>query len=540
MRMFERLVHRRTGVAAALAVAMVLAAGCGSTSKPAGVSSAGGPANATFTYGAFTPVMVGWDPATDYSNEIIAMNNMYETLTRYNSQTGKVGPLLATKWSSADGGKRWTFTIRSGVKFHTGRAMTAADVKASIERTIKLNGGASYIWGAVKSIAAPDAHTVVFSLKYPAPLDLISSAGYAAFIYDTHAAPASGLAKWFAQGHDAGTGPYTVDQWNKGQEIELRLKSFPGYWGGWHGTHYKNVVFRVVPEASTSAQLLRAGQLSWVEQMTPQLWDSMKGVSGISTSTANSYQNLFGMLNTSFGPLRDTRVRQALAWATDYNGIVSALKGSFQPSTGIIPKGLWGYDPSLPVYKTNVAKAKQLLAQAGYGPGKKAMSLTLTYTQGDQLEQTVATLLKSEYAPLNINLKVESLAWPTQWAKGKSKTPSARQDILLFYWWPDYADPYSWFINLFKSANPPYFNLAYYDNPTVDSQIDQVESMSATDRPGAIALYQTIEKELLHDSPSLFLGTQVYQRAYQSSIGGLVDNPAYPSVVFVYNLTPHA
>ena len=63
---------------------------------------------------------------------------------------------------------------------------------------------------------------------------------------------------------------------------------------------------------------------------------------------------------------------------------------------------------------------------------------------------------------------------------------------------------------------------------------------AATDRPGAIALYQTIEKELLHDSPALFLGTQVYQRAYQSSIGGLVDNPAYPSVVFVYNLTPHA
>ena len=120
MRMFERLVHRRTGVAAALAVATVLAAGCGSTSKPAGVSSAGGPANATFTYGAFTPVMVGWDPATDYSNEIIAMNNMYETLTRYNSQTGKVGPLLATKWSSADGGKRWTFTIRSGKRSRKG------------------------------------------------------------------------------------------------------------------------------------------------------------------------------------------------------------------------------------------------------------------------------------------------------------------------------------------------------------------------------------------------------------------------------------
>ena len=80
--------------------------------------------NATFTYGTFTAVMVGWDPATDYSNEIIAMNNMYETLTRYDAKTEKVEPLLATKWSSADGGKTWTFTIRYGVKFHTGRPLT--------------------------------------------------------------------------------------------------------------------------------------------------------------------------------------------------------------------------------------------------------------------------------------------------------------------------------------------------------------------------------------------------------------------------------
>ena len=269
---------QRRGLAAAVLVLVLALVGsaCGSTSKPAGAGSGGSAANATFTYGAFTPVMVGWDPATDYSNEIIAMNNMYETLTRYDSQTGQVQPLLATSWTKSADAKTWTFTIRQGVKFHDGRAMTAADVKASIDRTIKLNGGASYIWGAVKSIDAPNATTVVFHLKYPAPIDLISSAGYAAFIYDTKASGSTPLAKWFAQGHDAGTGPYTVAQYSKGQEIELRLKSFPGYWGGWSGAHYKNVVFRVVPTASTTAQLVRDGQITWAEQMTPQLWDSLK------------------------------------------------------------------------------------------------------------------------------------------------------------------------------------------------------------------------------------------------------------------------
>jgi peptide/nickel transport system substrate-binding protein len=528
---------QRRGLAAAVLVLVLALVGsaCGSTSKPAGASSGGTAASATFTYGAFTPVMVGWDPATDYSNEIIAMNNMYETLTRYDSQTGQVQPLLATSWKKSSDAKTWTFTIRTGVKFHTGRAMTAADVKASIDRTVKLNGGASYIWGAVKSIDAPNATTVVFHLKYSAPIDLISSAGYAAFVYDTKAAGSTPLAKWFAEGHDAGTGPYTVAQYSKGQEIELRLRSFPGYWGGWSGAHYKNVVFRVVPTPSTTAQLVRDGQVTWAEQMTPQLWQSLKSDPNITTTTASSYQNLFGMLNTSYGPLANEKIRQALAYATDYKGLIAAM-GAFTPSIGIIPEGLWGYNADLPAYQTDVAKAKQLLQSAGYGPGGKPITLNLTYTQGDQYEQEAAALMKSEYAPLNIKLNVASLAWPTQWSKAKSTNPASRQDILLFYWWPDYPDPYSWFINLFHSANPPYFNLAYYDNPTVDKQIDQVEPLSATNRSKAISLYSTIETTLLQQSPALYLGTQTYQRAYQKSVGGYVDNPAYPNVVFVYSL----
>ena len=532
--------HRRRWsltVTVIVAVMALAASACGSSNKPAGASSGGNPVNATFTYGAFTPVMVGWDPSTDYSNEIIAMNNMYETLTRYDSQTGQVKPLLATSWKKSADAKTWTFTIRQGVKFHDGKPMTAADVKASIDRTIAVNQGAAYIWGAVKSVAAPNATTVVFHLKYPAPIDLISSAGYAAFIYDTKASGSTPIAKWFAQGHDAGTGPYTVAQYSKGQEIELRLKSFPGYWGGWSGAHYKNVVFRVVSTPSTTAQLVRDGQITWAEQMTPQLWNSLKSDPNIVTTTASSYQNLFGMLNTSHGPLANVKVRQALAYATDYKGLVAAM-GAFTPSIGIIPKGLWGYNPNLPAYQTNMAKARQLLQAAGYGPGGKPMTLNLTYTQGDQYEQTAASLLKSEYAPLNIKLNVASLAWPTQWSKAKSTNPASRQDILLFYWWPDYPDPYSWFINLFHSANPPYFNLAYYDNPTVDKQIDRVEPLSATNRPEAINLYSQIQTTLLKDSPALFLGTQTYERAMQKSVGGYVDNPAYPSVVFVYSLKP--
>src|SRR4029077_15060462 len=109
---------------------------------------------------------------------------MYETLTRYNSATDTVGQMLATSWSSADGGKTWTFQLRHGVTFHTGRPMTAQAAKGSILRTIKLNGGASYVCASVKTIDTPDQYTLVFHLSYAAPLDLQASADYSAYIYD--------------------------------------------------------------------------------------------------------------------------------------------------------------------------------------------------------------------------------------------------------------------------------------------------------------------------------------------------------------------
>lgn len=107
-----------------------------------------------FTYDTTAPVMAdGWDPATEYSDGIIAMINMYETLTRYDTATHSVKPLLATSWSDTDQGKTWTFHLRRGVHFHTGRLMTAQAAKASILRTMKLGGGAAYVWDAVRSVS---------------------------------------------------------------------------------------------------------------------------------------------------------------------------------------------------------------------------------------------------------------------------------------------------------------------------------------------------------------------------------------------------
>src|SRR5262245_18673510 len=522
---------RRFALAAA-ALALLLAI----TAFTVGASSAA--SGQTFSYVSVSQIMVGWDPATSYSNEIIAMSNMYETLTRYDPRTKKAVPLLAQSFRSNKAGTVWTFTLRKGITFHTGRPLTAQAAKAAIDRTRKLHQGAAYIWDAVKRIDASGPYTLVFRLKYPSPLDLNASADYAAYIYDTKAAGGGDLAKWFAQGHDAGTGPYTVQSWQRGQEVELRQAAYARYWRGWHGADSTTVEYWVVPSVTTSAQLVRAQKVTFVSRLNPQLWASFNSDSSIRTTATPSWQNLLAMLNTQSGPLADPKVRQAISYAVDYNGIVAALKGSAHRQIGIVPPGLWGHFANLPSPNYNPAKARSMLKAAGFGPGGDRINLLLTYVQGDSDEQLVSTLIKSELASLNVNVDVRPMQWPVQWAKGKSSNKAQRQDIFLFYWWPDYADPYSWFVNLFHTEKQPYFNLAYYSNRKLDTMMATAERLAASHRAQAVRLYGQMQAMLVRDAPVVPLYVQQYQRTLLSSVRGYVDNPAYPNVTFAYNLHP--
>jgi peptide/nickel transport system substrate-binding protein len=525
-------------LASGSALALLLAA-CGGSSNSASPQPTS-TASQVFTYDTTATVMDdGWDPATEYSDGIIAMPNMYETLTRYNSVTHKTDPLLATSWSKSADGLTWTFHLRHGVHFHTGRLMTAQAAKAALQRTIKLGGGAAYVFTPVKSMSTPGQYTLVFHLSYPAPMDVATSAAYSAYIYDTQAAGSaasgSALTKWLNTPHDAGTGPYTVQTWNKGQEFEVILKAYPGYWGGWSGPHYKKVVFRVVEQDSTSAQLLRSGQVTFVEQVSPSVWQSFKGDPGIRTVSAPSWQNLLAQINSS---TLNLKLRQAISYGINYPGIIAALHGAAVPSSGLIPDGLFGHSTNLPNYTYDPAKATQMLKQAGYGPGGKKLDLSLTYLQGDSNEQVVATLLKSSLAKLNINLSTQSLAWPTQWAKAKSSNEANRQSIFLEYWWPDMPDPSTWFSNLLLTEHPPYYNLSYYSNPALDKQINKVDELTATNPAAGNQLYHTMQTEVLQQAPLQALYNVNYQYAMRSSFTGFVTNPAYANVVFVHNLKP--
>ena len=152
---------------------------------------------------------------------------------------------------------------------------------------------------------------------------------------------------------------------------------------------------------------------------------------------------------------------------------------------------------------------------------------------------TFVTLLSSALSGLNVTLDAKPMQWDAQWAQGKSADPAQRQDIFVMYWYPDYPDAYSWFANVFHSASPVNFNLTYLADPQVDAAIDKLPELTATDRPAAESAFAGLQRTLLvDDAVAAVLYVQNYQRVFRAGIGGYTDNPAYPNVVFGYDLQP--
>ena len=347
-------------------------------------------------------VVVFWDPSEGFSNEVIIMNNLYETLVRYDSVTGEFTPVLATSYESSADGLTWTFHLRKGVQFHTGGEMDAEAVKFSIDRTIAGEKGAYYIWDPVESIEAKDKYTVVFHLSYPAPLDIAASAAYCAHIFD----PDYSERDWFYEGNDSGTGPYTIES-NEGNTLVI-LKKFDEYWGGWEGKHFDKVVFQWVPEEGTRRLMVESGEGDFTNRLTPSELEALRGVPGIEIVSVPSFQNLLALFNTAKSadePIGNPLVRKAVAYALPYDDIVnSVMEGYARQSRGVVPFGLWGNSDKVKQYTFSPETAKLLLEQAGYPNG--GFKVLLTYVAGDENERRTAELWKAELAKLGVELEL--------------------------------------------------------------------------------------------------------------------------------------
>jgi len=475
--------------------------------------------------------LTNWDPAIEFSNGIHLHNNIYEQLLRYDAATKQIQPLLAESFTVSEDGLTYTFKIRQGVKFQNGDALTADDVKYSIDRTMTLAAGASYIWSAVEAITVKDPQTVEFKLKYKNPLDLVAATGYAAFIYSKKCVDA-GTNEWIAESKGCGTGPYMLKSAKWGDEVIV--EAFKDYWGGWGEKYFSQVVFKKISETATRRQMIEAGDATIAVELPYSDVNALKENPQVKVNIEPSWQNLIGMFNTQKAPLDNVKVRQALAYAFPYEQVISAAVGGYaRQAYGMVPYGMWGYSEGLPQYKYDLEKARSLLAEAGVPAGQK---LLLTYTAGNETEKSTAELYKAELAKLSIDLEIRSMPWDSQWELSKSSDVNARQDIFIMYWWPDLPSPYSFLYSTFHTETEPLFNLSYYYNESFDKLIDDANEITSTDAAKAEQMFVDAQKILLDDAASLFIYDRQDIWVTVANLQGFKFNPAYPTVMFFHDM----
>ena len=476
--------------------------------------------------------IVSWDPGCAYSNEVVVLANVYETLTRYDAKRQEVVPLLATGWTKNADATEWIFTLRRNVKFHSGDPLDAGAVKFSLDRTIQLGEGASYIWSPIKEIQVVGPYTVKILTKFPAPVDLLCSAAYAAHIVN----PRTAKHDWYEAGNADGTGPYRLESWTRG--VEVVLAKNPDYWGGWGKSQVDQVTFKLVPEASARRRMVENGQADWVANLPYEDIAALRNNPKLAVVNTPSQLSLFVYLNTRKSPLDNKLIRQAISYAVPYRAIIETVySGYAAQSRGIIPDGLWAYSDSVKQYATDLVKAGQLLTQAGYGPSSgKTLSLSLVYTAGDEAERRAAELLVSGLQDIGVELDPRGVPWDSGWAGAKSPDPAERQDMFMMYWWPDMPMP-SGIRALFYTEKDPLFNLSYYANPAYDTLADEAERLSGIDRKQAKAKYAEAQNIVVDDAAAVFLCDLANLRVLNARLRGYVDNPFYPNVVFFYDLT---
>lgn len=507
--------------------------GCTGNSQPGSTDSQdkANPGNKynMITYVTHSDPMVFWDPAESWAAEIIVMQNIYESLVRIDPTDDSIIPVLATEWTNTDDGLEWRFTLREGVKFHSGKLLTPDMAVRSLKRTIESGKGASYIWDGVEDITS-EGNEIIFKLNRPLPLLQIVSGSYGAYIYDPDLER-----DWYYETNADGTGPYKMMSYNK--DSEIILEKHADYWGGWDDKegHFDVAVVKTIAESAIRRQLIVSGEIDFIQQLPVEDIEAIKDDPNISISNVVSFQQLSAFLNTQKKPLDNKYIRQALSYLTPYQDIVDhVMMGNAVQARGVIPPNLWGHGENLMQYTFDLEKAKELLAKGGYPDG--GFKLLYTYTSGDTNMQKVGELLKDSFAKANIEIELRGMTTDAKYNLSKAQNPQERQDITLLYWWPDNLDPVGYMDSQFHSEEEVGFNFGYYSNPEVDRLIDEAIAESGLSIETASEKYIKAQEIIIEEAPALLLYCENYVRPYRSDIRGYKDNPLYPNVVFFYDV----
>lgn len=488
--------------------------GCGGgsaagSSESTPSSSTGAPASLdTITVGIAQDLDESLDPhLTVSAGTREVMFNVFEGLVKPTPDGDLIDAVADHHEVSADG-TTYTFTLRDGVQFHNGAAVTVEDVVYSIERCAAAGEGETPLveaFSVIQSVEAADEQTVVITLNGSDPEFLASMttailpAGYA----DQDTAP-------------VGTGPYRFVSRAAGDSIVL--ERFDGYWG--EAPALKTVTFKIFESGDALVLALQSGAVDLCAHLTAtqsaQLGDNFTILNG----TMNLVQALY--LNNAAAPLDDVRVRQALCYAVDKQQVIDlatdgtgkALGSSMYPAFGKY------FDDSLTDYYTpDPEKGKALLTEAGYPDG---FDLSITVPSNYQPHIDTAQVLVEQLKTIGVNASIELVDWNT-WVERVYTNRDYQSTVVGVD-----ASNMTARALLERFTSTYGRNFINYSNPAYDDLFQQAQLVSASgDGSQQVVLYKQMQKNLTENAANVYLQDLGDLVAIRSDLTGYRFYPIY-------------
>jgi oligopeptide transport system substrate-binding protein len=449
------------------------------------------------------------DPAKVQDGDTIDMlQQVFEGLVKWNDKN-EVVPNLAEKWDISPDGKTYTFHLKDNVYFHEPfkRKVVAADFVYSLTRTCRkesnsptamnylndivgagdLNKGKG---SALPGVKAVDDKTLQIMLDAPRPYFLAKLTYPTGYVVCKEAVDKAGPT-WNEQAI-VGTGPFKLRSYQG--EYKIVLAANPDY----HGEKpILEGIERPVNKDSNSRQTAyETGGLDYVDIERPELQriqsDPVLSKELKQFDRANIYY--LALNQQAFPPFKDKKVRQAFAYAIDKDQLIKlALRGTAKKANGILPPGIPGYDASFTGLAYDPAKAKQLLAEAGYPGGKGFPKLVISFRQGYQFLSDCVLAMRDD---LKRNLGIEVDSRQVEWSQFLSERRNGTMPCYHLRWSADYIDPQNFLSLMLRTGSEE--NKIGYSNADFDKLCDAADvEGNAAKRTG---MYQQAEKIAVDDA----------------------------------------
>ena len=431
---------------------------------------------------------------------------LYDTLTSLDYDN-TVKPGLAERWDISPDGKTYTFTLRRGVRFHSGKALTSADVKFTMDRWKTVKGSpTAFNIAPVERVEAPTPTTVVFHLKEPLSILLVNLTGYAASILNPEFVTRLGDDYGTGAGKVDGTGPFMLKEWVRNDRLTVGRN--PNY--AWGPTIYKNrgpahletVMFRPIVEDAPRVAAVELGEAQFDRDVPAVQVDRLTKEGRVHVIRYSDLNTQFLGFKTGRKSLADVKVRQAINYAVNKRELIAGVfYGLAEEAYGPLAPGTpgWWKGAIAEGYHYNPSTAKRLLEEAGWRQSREGgirqkdggtLSLNFLYSPGPQSEPLVS-LVQADLSGVGVDVRPQRLEWTAFLAALRAgqhdlfliNVRYVTADILYFY---------------FHSKQRPAPNRFDWADPETDRLLEL--SRASTNESERLGAYQKLQRLVVENA----------------------------------------